>query len=88
VVGLAGKADQEILAYARTHERVLLTIDMNFSNIRHYSPESHKGIIVAKIRPRNLDRVHKVLKHLLNNVEPDRLSKSLVIVDQNKYRIR
>ena len=86
--GLAGKRDEEILAYAVMHERVLITIDMDFSNIRHYPPKSHKGIIVAKIRPRNADAVHKALKHLLNNIKPDRLSKSLVIVDQNKYRIR
>lgn len=87
-VGLAGKPDEEILAYATMHERVLITIDMDFSNIRHYSPKSHKGIIVAKIRPRNLDAVHKILKYALNHIEPERLSKSLVIVDQSKYRIR
>jgi predicted nuclease of predicted toxin-antitoxin system len=86
--GLAGKPDEEILAYAIRYERVLITIDMDFSNIRHYTPKSHKGIIVAKIRPRNANQVHKVLEHLLNNIEAGRLSKSLVIVDQNKYRIR
>ena len=47
-VGLSGKPDEEILAYAVRHERVLITIDMGFSNIRHYTPESHRGIIVAK----------------------------------------
>jgi predicted nuclease of predicted toxin-antitoxin system len=87
-VGLSGKPDEEILAYAVMHERVLITIDMDFSNIRHYAPESHKGIIVAKIRPRTMNQVHKVLEHLLTNVGLERLSKSLVIVDQNKYRIR
>ena len=87
-VGLAGKADEEILAYATRHERVLLTIDLDFSNLRHYPPKSHHGIIVAKIRPRNAKAVHRVLEHMLNHVEADRLNKSLVIVDQNKYRIR
>jgi predicted nuclease of predicted toxin-antitoxin system len=86
--GLSGKPDEDILAYAVAHERVLITIDMDFSNIRHYAPESHRGIIVAKIRPRNVDAVHKVLQYLLNSIEPDRLSASLVIVDQSKYRIR
>jgi predicted nuclease of predicted toxin-antitoxin system len=87
-VGLAGKPDEEILAYATLHERVLFTIDMDFSNIRHYAPKSHKGIIVAKIRPRNQDAVHKVLKYTLNHIQPERISKSLVIVDQSKFRIR
>ena len=86
--GLAGSSDNEILAYALKHERVLLTIDMDFSNIRHYPPKSHQGIIVAKMRPRNMDEVHKVLEHLVANLETETLSQSLVIVDSNKYRIR
>jgi len=86
--GLAGKPDEELLAYAVMHERVLITIDMDFSNIRHYPPKSHKGIVVAKMRPRNADQVHNVLEYLLGNIEESTLNQSLVIVDQNKYRIR
>ncbi len=86
--GLAGKPDDEILAYAVRHERVLITIDMDFSNIKHYPPKTHKGIIVAKMRPRNAQEVHRVLERLLDIVEEKTLNQSLVIVDQNKYRIR
>ena len=82
------KPDEQILAYAILHKRVLITIDMDFSNIRHYTPKSHSGIIVAKIRPRNAKQVYRVLEHLLNNVEITRLNQSLIIIDQNKYRIR
>ena len=57
--GLAGKPDQEILAYAVVHERVLIA-----------------------------NKVHNVLEHLLKNTTIDKLSKSPVIIDQNKYRIR
>jgi predicted nuclease of predicted toxin-antitoxin system len=85
---LAGKPDEEILAFAVAHERVLLTIDMDFSNIRHYPPKAHTGIIVLKIRPRSEDDVHAVLKHLLENTPEEKVSKSLVMVDQSKYRIR
>jgi len=86
--GLAGRPDEEILAYAITHKRVLLTIDMDFSNIRRYPPRSHMGIILLKIRPRVADEVHAALKHLLENTGEPKLSRSLVIVDQSKYRIR
>ncbi|HMR99449.1 MAG TPA: DUF5615 family PIN-like protein [Anaerolineales bacterium] len=85
---LAGKPDDQVLAYAIRHERVLITIDMDFSNIRHYPPKTHKGIIVAKMRPRNVEQVHHVLERLLDIVEEKTLNQSLVIVDQNKYRIR
>lgn len=61
---------------------------MDFSNIRHYPPKTHKGIIVAKMRPQNIEQVHHVLERLLDIVEEKTLNQSLVIVDQNKYRIR
>ena len=86
--GLAGKPDDQILAYAVKHERVLITIDMDFSNIRHYPPKTHKGIIVAKMRPRNAEQVHYVLEELLSTIKEGALNQSLVIVAQNTYRIR
>ena len=87
-VGLAGKPDANILAYAVEHKRVLITIDMDFSNIRRYPPESHTGIIVLKIRPRTVEKVHTVLAQVLRDVGIEQLSKSLIMIDQTKYRIR
>jgi predicted nuclease of predicted toxin-antitoxin system len=86
--GLAGKSDEDILAYAVTHQRVLITIDMDFSNIRRFPPKSYIGIIVLKIRPRAAEKVYKVLAQVLRDVNGEQLSKSLVIIDQSKYRVR
>ena len=87
-IGLAGKPDETILTYAVEHRRVLITIDMDFSNIRRYPPKSHTGIIVLKIRPRSVEKVHNVLAQVLRDVSAEQLGKSLVIVDQGKYRVR
>jgi predicted nuclease of predicted toxin-antitoxin system len=86
--GLAGKPDEDILAYAVQHERVLITIDMDFSNIRRFPPKSYAGIIVLKIRPRVTEKVHKVLQQVLRDVDEKQLNKTLVIIDQSKYRVR
>jgi len=85
---LAGKPDEDILAYAVKHKRVLITIDMDFSNIRRFPPKSYIGIIVLKIRPRIAEKIYKVLEQVLRDVDGERLSKSLVIIDQSKYRVR
>jgi len=87
-VGLAGKPDENILAYAVEHKRILLTIDMDFSNIRRFPPANHTGIIVLKIRPRIVEKVHQVLAQVLRDIDMEKLGKSLVIIDQSKYRIR
>ena len=86
--GLSGKPDEEVLAYAVEHRRVLITIDMDFSNIRRFPPHSYIGIIVLKIRPRIVPEVHAVLEQVLRDLDEAQLSKSLVMIDQSKYRVR
>src|SRR6267378_2206490 len=85
---LAGKSDENVLAYAVRHQRILITIDMDFSNLRRFPPRSYIGIIVSKIRPRIAEKIHAVLQQVLREVDEQRLSKSLVIIDQSKYRVR
>jgi predicted nuclease of predicted toxin-antitoxin system len=86
--GLSGKPDEEILAYAVEHGRVLITIDMDFSNIRRFPPHSYIGIIVLKIRPRIVAEVHAVLGQVLRDLHEAQLRKSLVMIDQSKFRVR
>jgi predicted nuclease of predicted toxin-antitoxin system len=86
--GLAGTSDENVLRFAIEHERILITIDMDFSNIRRFPPKSHTGIIVLKIRPQTVEKVHKVLAQVLRELDAEQLGKSLVIIDQGKYRVR
>ncbi len=39
---------------ARREDRILVTLDLDFSNIRAYPPEAHSGIVV--LRPRRQDK--------------------------------
>jgi predicted nuclease of predicted toxin-antitoxin system len=87
-VGLIGHEDEDLLAHAIAQERVLITIDLDFSNIRNYPPKDHRGVIVLRIRPRELKQVHLVLETLLQNTSQEELNQTLVIVDSKKYRIR
>jgi len=87
-VGLSGASDREILAKARESKSILLTADLDFSNIVVYPPETHNGIIVLKISKAEEDATHLVLLKVLQEVDPKLLTKALVIVDDNKYRIR
>ncbi|MEW5956134.1 MAG: DUF5615 family PIN-like protein [Chloroflexota bacterium] len=87
-LNLVGKADKLQLEAAISQGRVLITNDLDFSNIRRYPPAHHSGIVVLKIRPRVLNQVHTVLKRLLDSTSQESLQQTLVIVDRNKYRLR
>lgn len=50
-VGLRGKKDSEIAAYARKHGFCLVTGDFDFSDIRAYPPAEYAGIVVVNPSP-------------------------------------
>ena len=85
---LTGEIDQVQLRQAIRQQRVLITNDLDFRNIRRFPPADHCGIIVLKIRPKILTEVHAVLKKLLENTSPESLIQTLAIVDRRKYRLR
>jgi predicted nuclease of predicted toxin-antitoxin system len=43
--GLGGSADPDIAFVYRNEDRVLVTLDMDFADIRTYPPNQHSGLI-------------------------------------------
>lgn len=48
-VGLRGKSDAEVFAYAQQENRLLITCDLGFANILSFPPSQHQGILVVRI---------------------------------------
>ena len=48
--GLAGATDGAVSACAKAESRVLITLDMDFANIRAYPPEEHAGIVGFRLK--------------------------------------
>ena len=46
--GLAGATDPVLLAACTAEERVLVTLDLDFADMRAYPPGSHPGIWVPR----------------------------------------
>jgi predicted nuclease of predicted toxin-antitoxin system len=47
-LGLRGKSDDEIFAYAVAHGLALLTADVGFGNVLRFPLGTHVGIVVAR----------------------------------------
>ena len=62
---LGGKADIDIASVCQRERRVLVTLDMDFADIRAYPPELYPGLIVLRLRQQDKPRVLEVLDHLL-----------------------
>ena len=48
--GLSGADDPPVLQAATREERLLMTFDTDFADIRVYPPDSHGGIVVFRLR--------------------------------------
>jgi len=48
-IGLAAAPDQDIAAHAKRTDAVLLTRDLDFSNIRQYPPQDHPGLVILRM---------------------------------------
>ena len=86
--GLSGSDDKIVLSRASAENRAFLTRDMHFCNILLYPPENYLGIVVLKIDPSTIDRVHLTLGTALGHFTQESIQKVLIIVDLNKFRER
>lgn len=88
-VGFGGRSDDEIFAYAQTHEAIVVTQDMGFSNVLSFPLGTHAGIIVMRVP--NALPISQVINELLRSLaglEDENLVGLLVIVEIGRTRIR
>src|SRR5207253_6627076 len=50
IEGLSGQADADVWQAAQTAERFLITQDLDFSDIRKFSPGTHHGLMLVRLR--------------------------------------
>lgn len=88
-VGLRGQPDDAVFAHAQTETRVLVTRDMGFSNILHFAPGGHAGIVVARFP--TTTPVHELVARLataISELTDDELRGALAIVSPRGTRLR
>ena len=85
--GLRGASDQIIFEWAREHSAII-TFDEDFADTRMYPTGSHAGVIRLRVWPTTIEQIEEALDRLLNAVPDESLSRSLIIIDKLKIRIR
>ncbi|WP_367871911.1 DUF5615 family PIN-like protein [Luteolibacter sp. Populi] len=85
---LNGAPDTSIARACQDEGRILITLDLDFSNIIHYPPRLFPGIIV--LRPANQDKnsVLAMVPRILELLKTEEIERKLWIVDEKKTRIR
>ena len=86
---MVGQPDLKVASVCRAEERALITLDLDFSDIRTYPPAAHAGIIILRPRTQSKPDVLALLGRLLPLLGGgEQLSGNLWIVQENGVRIR
>ena len=80
--------DDIILAEAVCQDRVVLTFNSDFGDIRLFPPETHCGVIRLRVHPQDRGTVHPALDRVLGRLTPESLRGRIAIVQRGKIRLR
>lgn len=85
---LGGHADPRIALVCRTEDRALITLDMDFADIRTYPPNQYPGVVVLRLRRQDKPHVMATVSGLIPLFSAEVLEQRLWIVEEDKLRIR
>lgn len=85
---LSGANDDAILEASVTEERVLITLDLDFSDIRAYPPGSHAGIWVLRPASQTFHAIDRLVQAGVRLASTEKVHGQLWLIDERRIRIR
>lgn len=85
---LAGHPEVDVAAVCQAEQRALVTLDLDFSDIRSYPPEDYFGIIVLRPGLQTISSMVRLTTHAINLLGTEPLAGRLWIVEVHQVRIR
>lgn len=86
--GLQGESDAKIFSASQVEGRILVTLDLDFADIRRYSASTDSGIIVLRAKIQEIEHLTSLFRRLLSHLEHEALRGNLWVVDEAGIRIR
>ena len=85
---LQGHSDIEIASVCREEKRAIVTMDLDFSDIREFPPQNFSGIIVLRLSDQSRANSQEIIKRLLPLLGTEPLIGHLWIFYEQRIRIR
>jgi len=86
--GIEGCSDKYLITVCKKEQRVLLTLDNHFCNIKAYPPEEYCGIVVLRVDDQSKMNVLNLIDKVLPILKKEDLSGRLWIVEKDRIRVR
>lgn len=85
---LQGVDDKPLLTVCDKEQRAIITLDVDFGNIRTYPPDRHHGIVVLRLSRQDKPYVLRCFRQVLVLLAKEPLAGKLWIVEDARVRIR
>ena len=85
---LGGAADNQLALICHQEKRAIVTLDLDFADIRTYPPEQYSGIVVLRLKQQDKPHVVQIMRKFLQAIETEALVGKLWIIDEERIRIR
>ncbi|HME01340.1 MAG TPA: DUF5615 family PIN-like protein [Terriglobia bacterium] len=86
--GLLSQPDTAVAAAAKDEGRILLTLDVEFGDLRKYPPGTHPGVILFRPRSFGPATVNRFVEGFVRSSDLRLLVGCVVIVDPTRVRVR
>lgn len=85
---MVGVADDQLAKVCQSEGRVIMTLDLDFADIRAYSPAQYSGIIVLRPSVQSVPKITALIQSIIPLLETELLKGCLWIAQESGVRIR
>ena len=85
--GFGGASDTALAAVCKEEGRALITLDLDFSDIRTYPPKEYPGFIVLRIHNHSILHVSAIMEKVVVLLQREKLAGTIWSVDERRVRI-
>jgi len=86
--GLCGISDDNVYRKACEENRIIITMDKDFTRTFRFPPENCGGIIVIKLYKYMVDETLAIFKKMFRALDEQNIAHNLVIISAESVRIR
>ncbi|HWR98848.1 MAG TPA: DUF5615 family PIN-like protein [Candidatus Methanoperedens sp.] len=86
--GIQGADDPTVWSAAQKAGRLLITQDLDFSDLRRYRPGTHYGVLLVRLREPGRQALYARVLALFQKVDSEEMARSFCVLTDSKFRIR
>ena len=85
---LIGRADSDVWSAVQAAQRFLITQDLDFSDVRRYTPGTHAGLLLVRLTRPGRNALFERVSTVFQTEKVEDWSGCLVVATEQKIRIR